>query len=62
MPKEGIMLSNQENIQLKVNKINEYTYSITERGCTVYLILGSKKAMVIDFLLPGAFSLLAEIR
>ncbi|HOE77696.1 MAG TPA: MBL fold metallo-hydrolase [Bacilli bacterium] len=56
------MLSNQENIQLKVNKINEYTYSITERGCTVYLIIGSKKAMVIDFLLPGAFSLLAEIR
>ena len=58
----GIFMSDSGEIKLKVNQINKYTYSITERGCTSYLIIGSKKTLVIDFLFPGDFSLLNEIR
>lgn len=55
-------MNHSEEPKLKVDKINDYTYAITERGCTIYLIIGSKKTLVIDFLLPGDFSLLNEIR
>lgn len=55
-------MSDLEEIKLKVNEINKYTYAITERGCTSYLIIGSKRTLVIDFLLSGDFPLLDEIR
>lgn len=55
-------MNNLDDIKFKVDRINKYTYAITERGCTMYLIIGSKKTLVIDFLLPGDFSLLEEIK
>lgn len=47
--------------RLTAHQINPYTYAITERGCTMYFIIGSKKTLVIDFLLSGDFSLVDEI-
>ena len=47
----------------KINKINDEVYNFNDEDmCSVYLIIGEDKALVIDTGMPSKDSLLKEIR